>query len=111
MRSITTAARRATQAVPPGLRSGARSSLSAQGLDVALVFLDIDDFKAFNTKYTETVVNGRVLPPFFRVTDQVACGRGYAVTVATNCVLLFPNATLAIASASWATPSQEVKGR
>ena len=55
-----------------------RGRCELRELPVALVYLDIDDFKAFNTEYGETRVDRDVLPPFMERLEAVAFARGHA---------------------------------
>jgi diguanylate cyclase (GGDEF)-like protein len=48
---------------------------------VALIFLDVDDFKSLNTAYTETVVDRDFLAPFQRFLAEAVRHRGYCYCV------------------------------
>jgi diguanylate cyclase (GGDEF)-like protein len=61
---------------------------------IGLVYADIDDFKAVNTKLTETVVDAKVLPPFMELIESWAFARGHAYRFGGDeYVLLLPNAS------------------
>lgn len=62
--------------IPDLHRHRAQCEVRNKGCDVA--FLDIDKFKRFNTAYTETVVDERVLPKFMRAVEAHVFSRGYA---------------------------------
>jgi hypothetical protein len=47
-------------------------------LGAALIYLDIDHFKAVNTKLTERVVDKTLLPQFQRLVWNAAAGHGFA---------------------------------
>lgn len=55
-----------------------RARCELRELPVALAYLDIDDFKAFNTEYGETRVDRDVLPPFMERLEAAAFARGHA---------------------------------
>jgi diguanylate cyclase (GGDEF)-like protein len=48
---------------------------------IAVAFLDIDDFKAFNTTYGHIAVDAQVLPVFMRELERFAFGRGFAYRI------------------------------
>lgn len=61
---------------------------------LAVAFLDIDDFKAFNTKYGETRVDRDVLPPFMECVEASVFGHGHAYRFGGDeYVVLLPNVT------------------
>jgi len=63
-------------------------------IPVAVVYLDIDDFKAFNTKYGETRVDRDVLAPFMELLEAHTFGHGHAYRFGGDeYVLLLPNMT------------------
>ncbi len=62
--------------IPDLNRHRAQCQVRNKACDVA--FLDIDKFKRFNTAYTETVVDERVLPKFMRAVEGHVFSRGYA---------------------------------
>lgn len=47
-------------------------------LGFAAVYLDIDGFKSFNTRFTERVVDRTLLPDFHRLVDGLTRGHGHA---------------------------------
>ena len=72
-----------------------RAHCAARDVPTALVFLDIDDFKALNTKYGEPRVDRDVLPPFMRAIEKCVFGHGRAYRYGGDeCVLLVPNCVL-----------------
>ena len=69
-----------------------------RGVSLAVAYVDIDDFKAINTRYTETIVDQRVLTPFLELVEAHVFGRGHAYRFGGDeYVLLFPNADEAMA--------------
>ena len=48
------------------------------GLPVAVLFIDIDEFKALNARHSETIVDETVLPEFQRLLKQAVRRRGCA---------------------------------
>ena len=60
--------------------------------DTALAFIDIDDFKRFNSKYTEFVVDRSVLPTFMRVLEAHIHSHGFAYRFGGDeYVVILPN--------------------
>lgn len=55
-----------------------RSSAEVRDLSFAIAFVDIDNFKQFNTDLTETVVDRNVLPTVMRCMESHLYKRGYA---------------------------------
>jgi diguanylate cyclase (GGDEF)-like protein len=55
-----------------------REKCSLRGLSVAAAFVDIDDFKKFNTAHTHEVVDRVVLPRFMRAVEAHVFARGHA---------------------------------
>lgn len=45
---------------------------------ISLLFMDIDDFKSLNTRFTETRVDATLLPQFQHLLDQLTRNRGHA---------------------------------
>lgn len=67
-------------------------------LGVACVYLDIDNFKALNTKYSETRVDKYILPDFQRLISSATQHIGYAYAEGGDEIaILFPNITLDMA--------------
>ncbi|HEY4121904.1 MAG TPA: GGDEF domain-containing protein [Byssovorax sp.] len=75
-----------------------RAACALRGVSLAVAYVDIDDFKAINTRYTETIVDQRVLTPFLELLEAHVFGRGHAYRFGGDeYVLLFPNADEAMA--------------
>src|SRR5262249_25127181 len=55
-----------------------RSVCEDRNVAVAVPFLDIDDFKSFNTAYIEPVVDRNVLPRFMQCLESHVYHHGYA---------------------------------
>lgn len=55
-----------------------RKRASFRGASIAVAYLDIDDFKAFNTRYTETVVDLELLAPFMEAIEAHVFSHGHA---------------------------------
>lgn len=67
-------------------------------LGSAVIYLDLDDFKALNTKLTEVVVDRTVLPPVHTLIGQLIGNQGFAYAEGGDeFKVLLPNATMAIA--------------
>lgn len=63
-----------------------------RGTDIAVAFIDIDDFKAFNTKYTESVVDRDLLPRLMQAIEAHVYSHGWAYRFGGDeYVLLLPN--------------------
>lgn len=63
-----------------------------RGLDVAVAFMDIDDFKTFNTKYTETRVDLELLGPLMEAIEAHVFCHGHAYRFGGDeYVLTLPN--------------------
>ena len=59
---------------------------------MALLFIDIDKFKALNTTYSETVIDETILPEFQRLLKSAVLHRGYAYRHGgEEFVVLLPN--------------------
>ncbi len=54
------------------------TELKPTGGSIAILFIDIDHFKTFNTKYTETVVDETLLPNAMALIQNLASQRGGA---------------------------------
>ena len=68
---------------------------------LAVAFLDIDDFKSFNTKYTETRVDTDVLPRFMAAIEAHVFAHGHAYRFGGDeYVVLLPNVERAAAKES-----------
>ncbi len=77
-----------------------RAECDLRGNDLAVLYLDIDDFKAVNTRLGETTVDLKVLRPFVELLEAWAHGRGHAYRFGGDeYVALFPNVTVAGVSA------------
>ena len=71
-----------------------RSAGELRGLPFAVAFLDIDFFKKFNERYTETVVDRDLRPNFMRCIEAHVYGRGRAYRQGGDeYVVLLHNAT------------------
>lgn len=78
-----------------------RGQCEMRDLSVALVFLDIDDFKRFNTEYGEPRVDRDILPVFMRTVEQCVFGHGHAYRYGGDeIVLIMPNAPEPVALAT-----------
>lgn len=49
-----------------------------RGANIAIAYIDIDDFKAFNTEYTETAVDLHLLTPFMEAIEAHVFCHGHA---------------------------------
>jgi diguanylate cyclase (GGDEF)-like protein len=77
-----------------------RRHCDARGTALAVAFVDIDEFKAFNTKYGEPRVDRELLPVYYRVLDRSVFGHGTAYRYGGDeAVLLLPSAPRAVAIA------------
>lgn len=61
----------------PGLL-GTDIAATTSTLGLAVLYLDIDSFKAFNEKYTERLVDKTMLPEFQQALADCVAGKGYA---------------------------------
>jgi len=63
-----------------------------RGTDISVAFIDIDDFKRFNTKYTESVVDGDLLPHLMQTLESHVYAHGWAYRFGGDeYILLLPN--------------------
>lgn len=70
-----------------------RAECDLRGNDLAVLYLDIDDFKAVNTRFGETRVDLEVLRPFVEMLEAWSYGRGHSYRFGGDeYVALFPNA-------------------
>ncbi|MCA9621942.1 MAG: GGDEF domain-containing protein, partial [Myxococcales bacterium] len=70
-------------------------------LPIAVAYMDIDDFKAFNTKYTETKVDLDLLTPFMETIEAHVFAHGHAYRFGGDeYLLLLPNVGWDAAQAS-----------
>lgn len=77
-----------------------RRHCDARRAPLAVAFLDIDNFKRFNTEYGEIRVDRDLLPKFFRTIDRGVFGHGAAYRHGGDeCVLLLPGSPKAVALA------------
>ncbi len=75
-----------------------RRQCGLRGVGLAVAYVDIDDFKAVNTRYTETIVDQKVLVPFLELLEAHVFGRGHAYRFGGDeYVLIHPNADEATA--------------
>ncbi|ODS34388.1 MAG: hypothetical protein SCARUB_00519 [Candidatus Scalindua rubra] len=66
----------------------------------SLIYLDIDDFKLCNTKFTERVVDKTILPQFQRLIESSVSGNGYAYAEGGDeVIILLPNISIRTAIA------------
>lgn len=77
-----------------------RARCELRGVPVAVVYFDIDDFKAFNSRYGETRVDRDVLVPFMQLLEAHTFARGHAYRIGGDeYVVLLPNADAAAGEA------------
>ncbi|HEY8377161.1 MAG TPA: GGDEF domain-containing protein [Nannocystis sp.] len=70
-----------------------RARCELRGIPIAVVYFDIDNFKAFNTRYGETRVDRDVLAPFMQLLEAHAFAHGHAYRMGGDeFVVLLPNA-------------------
>jgi diguanylate cyclase (GGDEF)-like protein len=62
----------------PQLLEADLNRLSDRGRPVALIYLDVDDFKKLNTEHTETYVDRHILPSLQNLVAEFTSGIGYA---------------------------------
>lgn len=55
-----------------------RHGCAARDADLVVAYADLDDFKAVNTKLTETVVDLKVLSPLLELMEAWAYARAHA---------------------------------
>jgi diguanylate cyclase (GGDEF)-like protein len=69
-----------------------RKRAAFRGVSIAVAYLDIDDFKAFNTRYTETKVDLELLAPFMEAIEAHVFSHGHAYRFGGDeYVLTLPN--------------------
>lgn len=77
-----------------------RHECALRDAELAVAYVDIDDFKAINSKLTETVVDLLVLGPFLELIEAWIFARGHAYRFGGDeYVLLLPNASRKMAIA------------
>lgn len=70
----------------------ARAQAWIRGCDVCVAYVDIDDFKSFNTKYTETFVDRVILPDVMQAIENHVFSKGTAFRFGGDeYALQFPN--------------------
>ena len=75
-----------------------RHECGLRGVELCVAYVDIDDFKAVNTRLTETVVDLCVLGPFMELVEAWVFGRGHAYRFGGDeYVLLLPNVSVTLA--------------
>lgn len=80
--------------------NGLRRECDERQRPLAVVFADLDDFRAFNSALGETTVDRVVLPQILRAIADVTFGHGYAYRHGGDeVVLLLPNASADLAGA------------
>jgi diguanylate cyclase (GGDEF)-like protein len=83
--------RAASACLPELARMRARCEL--RELTITVVYIDIDDFKSFNSRYGETRVDRDLLPPFMQLLEAHAFARGHAYRMGGDeFVVVLPNA-------------------
>jgi diguanylate cyclase (GGDEF)-like protein len=71
-----------------------RHECGLRGAELAVAYVDIDDFKAINNRLTETVVDLLVLGPFLELVEAWSFGHGHAYRFGGDeYVILLPNAS------------------
>ncbi|MEJ7735377.1 MAG: diguanylate cyclase [Polyangiaceae bacterium] len=69
-----------------------RARCAFRDAEIAVVYLDIDAFKELNTRYTETVIDLKVLPVFMELVEAHTFARGHSYRFGGDeYVLLLPN--------------------
>jgi diguanylate cyclase (GGDEF)-like protein len=69
-----------------------RHECALRGSELAVAYVDIDDFKAINSRLTETVVDLLVLGPFLELVESWVFGHGHAYRFGGDeYVILLPN--------------------
>lgn len=69
-----------------------RKKCAYRGAAIAAAYVDIDDFKTFNTRYTETVVDLKILAPFMELLEAHTFALGHAYRFGGDeYVILLPN--------------------
>jgi diguanylate cyclase (GGDEF)-like protein len=69
-----------------------RHECGLRGAELAVTYVDIDDFKAINSRLTETVVDLLVLGPFLELVEAWSFGHGHAYRFGGDeYVILLPN--------------------
>lgn len=70
----------------------ARLEAELRGTSISVGFIDIDDFKSFNTAYGEFIVDKNVLPVFMRCIEAHVHSQGYAFRFGGDeYMLILPN--------------------
>ncbi len=76
-----------------------RKKCTMRGLPFVVAFIDIDDFKSFNTEHGETHIDRYLLPQFMRALEGHVYGHGVAYRFGGDeYVILFPNADTSLAT-------------
>ena len=71
-----------------------RAKCAFRDAEVAVAYVDIDDFKTLNTRYTETVIDLKLLPVLMELLEAHTFARGHAYRFGGDeYVLLLPNTT------------------
>ena len=85
--------------------------LSVGVLGVAVVFVDVDDFKKVNTRFTEPVVDRSLLPELQRLIDSLVARRGFVYAEGGDeIVITLPNTDAALAEAFTGVLLEKVRG-
>ena len=76
----------------PDLKHYRLQSCQLRGRAVCVAYVDIDDFKSFNTEFSEPRVDHEVLPRFMRLLEAAVYGQGHAYRFGGDeYVMLLPN--------------------
>jgi len=72
-----------------------REKCNERNCGILVAYMDIDEFKKFNTKYTESHIDKHLLPRFMRVIDSHLCFHGHAYRIGGDeYIVTIPNITI-----------------